>query len=566
MDKKDYITRVETNVKGAPVSVELGRHTLLLGPCGSGKTRLCNAVELALTGRATDVAGADRAAVADLIPMGPVSGELYARATTDGGDRFTWSTTIDSKGKGKRPARYADNALAGLPLRDVTAALRASGAKARGYLLPLIAAGADELLAERDAAKATLRDLAAQRKAAQAVVDGAGGSGTRPPSEDDLARAASAVTSAEKQVATAHAFHARGSDADLQASRAAELDRIKGEYRSSNDQRVELTRQLGAMQNELACLPARDTVRIERGAMLVTLAQWQTSKNAPACALCGGATTPDALAAQRARLEAACAQLAQRNAQRDPLVSRIEETRAALDRRVEAMAQLQAMANTLARVQRGVAEAAAPVDPGVSVDEATAALTAARDQHTAMVRAEAQWAALAGGRDRLARLEAEHAAVKERVAQLEDEVSTRFDEAIAAFTRDVNALLPKDDTFGIVVTRKSLRAGLFHNGRLNTALSGAEWARVTASIAAVVSVGLRVPVIIPEERAYDPATLALTMRALGRTEAQVILTSTVKYKGKKPAGWTVVDVTELVESDAEPAESDPERDQMNLLG
>jgi len=87
----------------------------------------------------------------------------------------------------------------------------------------------------------------------------------------------------------------------------------------------------------------------------------------------------------------------------------------------------------------------------------------------------------------------------------------------------------------------------WRDGVLHTALSGAEWARCTAAIAAALTADQPFAVIIPEERAYDAKTLAQVMRALSNASGQVILTSPVKPAGKTPAGWTVIDVEAIVE-------------------
>ncbi len=82
-------------------------------------------------------------------------------------------------------------------------------------------------------------------------------------------------------------------------------------------------------------------------------------------------------------------------------------------------------------------------------------------------------------------------------------------------------------------------------GFLHTALSGAEWARLTLAIACAASEntpGLRV--FTPEERAFDPATLRDVMVALAEAPGQVLITSPIKHKGRLPKGWTVIDLSE----------------------
>ena len=99
--------------------------------------------------------------------------------------------------------------------------------------------------------------------------------------------------------------------------------------------------------------------------------------------------------------------------------------------------------------------------------------------------------------------------------------------------------------------------GIQPDGFLHTALSGAEWARLTLAIACAASEGMDgLRVFTPEERAFDPATLRDVMAALSEAPGQVIITSPVKHKGRLPKGWTVIDLTEQ----ADKAHSTPSLD------
>ena len=87
--------------------------------------------------------------------------------------------------------------------------------------------------------------------------------------------------------------------------------------------------------------------------------------------------------------------------------------------------------------------------------------------------------------------------------------------------------------------------GFRRDGELHTALSGAEWARLTIAVAAAKLrlTGHTGPsVLTPKERAWDPATLASAMRALSDAPGQVLLLSPIKPKGRLPKGWTMVEV------------------------
>jgi hypothetical protein len=84
---------------------------------------------------------------------------------------------------------------------------------------------------------------------------------------------------------------------------------------------------------------------------------------------------------------------------------------------------------------------------------------------------------------------------------------------------------------------------------LHGALSGAEWARVTAALALATCPESPVPAVIcPEERAFDPQTLAEVLEAfsvgvagMGEEAPQIIVTSPVR-PDPMPTGWTVIEV------------------------
>ena len=60
--------------------------------------------------------------------------------------------------------------------------------------------------------------------------------------------------------------------------------------------------------------------------------------------------------------------------------------------------------------------------------------------------------------------------------------------------------------------------------------------------------------IVMADRAFDPTTLASTMRSLTKAPCQVLITSPIKPKGKKPKGWSYV---QLERTDGEPLKVEP---------
>jgi len=123
------------------------------------------------------------------------------------------------------------------------------------------------------------------------------------------------------------------------------------------------------------------------------------------------------------------------------------------------------------------------------------------------------------------------------------ELSTQLlDNAKSNFVEAVQKYLPETFNFGLNILENRCEIG-FQNGKgLNTALSGAEWVSMILALSAAFSTkGKDLSVITPEERAYDPVTLAAIMKSLQKSESQVILTSTV-MPSEVPDGWTVVEI------------------------
>jgi len=133
------VVRVAHNLKGGG-ETELGQRTLIVGPNGSGKSAIINAVELALTGKASDIAGRDVVAQgAALAALANGSG-AWAEATLDDGATCRWEIHRNGN-KVSRAKRVGPEGV--LPLREVLAHLTGSADKARKFLLQHACEGID---------------------------------------------------------------------------------------------------------------------------------------------------------------------------------------------------------------------------------------------------------------------------------------------------------------------------------------------------------------------------------------------------------------------------------------
>ena len=133
------VVRVVHNLKGGG-EANLGQRTLIVGPNGSGKSAIINAVELALTGKASDIAGRDVVAQgAALAALANGSG-AWAEATLDDGATCRWEIQRNGS-KVSRAKRVGPEGV--LPLREVLAHLTGSADKARKFLLQHACEGID---------------------------------------------------------------------------------------------------------------------------------------------------------------------------------------------------------------------------------------------------------------------------------------------------------------------------------------------------------------------------------------------------------------------------------------
>src|SRR3990170_4964685 len=124
------VDKVESSIKGG-VKAKLGRKTLVLGANGLGKSAIVNAVELAGTGKASDVAGRSVLAKdADLFMLAPPGADhVSARAhLSEGAGMAAWELK-----KGHRAKRTGPEIA--FPLRGVEEALLGSAETARKWVL-----------------------------------------------------------------------------------------------------------------------------------------------------------------------------------------------------------------------------------------------------------------------------------------------------------------------------------------------------------------------------------------------------------------------------------------------
>ena len=551
-----YIRNIEYNIKGGG-AVELGQRTLLVGPNGAGKSAVVNAVEACLTGKVSDIAG--RKVVAsgtELLSLGNAEGS-WAEGRLDDGEATSWQVKRTSDGRAKKAVRKGAEGV--LPLREVLDALTGSPDKARRYLMrhACVAVDENQILGRMDPAALTryqrltdeslsaadnllaVCDLAAERKrntrkekdAAAKTIDAAAlGLGQKPQggavdaAKEARNRAEAVVAEALRLVATAEA-------ASLQASQednTFQIDALRDALgRSEADQRL--------LEEAIASLPTRSP----QAEALLLVIQSMSEHPHEDCFACGQ-SRPDGWDAHRASLERALSQ-GHTTARRAELERELAGGRSQI---TNARARLQGLEELMRRRQ------SEKVVSPISLAEATERLEAARaadDQAThawedAVSRREA-WKGVEVAQETRRNAETEERGWEYLHEVCSSLVEELVEKAVETFTARVQRFLPADDTFGLKLSRNAVRYGLVKDERLYTALSGAEWARVSLALAAVCTPeDAGVTVLVPEDRAWDPKTLKGVLKGLSDYDGQVIVTTTVKpYRGV-PAGWTMVEV------------------------
>ena len=113
--------------------------------------------------------------------------------------------------------------------------------------------------------------------------------------------------------------------------------------------------------------------------------------------------------------------------------------------------------------------------------------------------------------------------------------------AMMPYEGRVASLLPAGEMALITLTSQKLMVKLVRDRKTYRALSGSTEVRVLAALGGALATDEKVLLLL-DDRMWDGATLASTMRALGESDAQTVIMSTIPPKGKLPKGWTRLDL------------------------
>ena len=547
-----FIQHVKSNLKRG-VDATLGKRTIITGPNGSGKTSIQNAIELALTGSASDVEGRAVVRKGDMLAkLGPPGEGVTTVATLEDGRSARWSITPNRKGGFFEPAHQP---LSGVrvvfPVQEVREVLTGSPDSLRMWLMSRVGANAtlqdvlnglaakhvglykdragrvrragltevDVLLAAIDSAYTEARALSAEAKAAKAVVEAMSeGLGAEPYAEDiqNAQRAADeamrAIQEAQSRPASTAlpVILAKIAESTIALTRASEeLAQLRRNAPALHPQE----QQLVAMRRDIAAV-CRATAHL----------------GGKTCLACGAPVAQD-VAARADKME-------KDNAQ-GLIAVEMHKRIAALQAIVDAeRAKVREATQAEQDALRATSSIAAP-----NWDALNAAVDRTRTALVSLQNSQRQWRTLRSSKDQAQRALDTAQTLKAFAEDAESVVETLLQRAAVAFEAAVQSHLPSTDVFRIQLLdgKKAVcRVGLMRNEVLHSALSGAEWARLTLALGcATFRPGENtLAIFIPEERAFDPDTLASVMHALDGAPGQVILQSPVPPNPERaPSGW-----------------------------
>jgi energy-coupling factor transporter ATP-binding protein EcfA2 len=574
-----YIERVSGNVKGG-CDTTIGRLTLLYGPNGAGKSRVVNTLELATSGEASDIVGREKVRRgSDLITLAPEEENLTATAYTD--DGVVCSFSIERNGPGKTRDPVSTPLPSGysviFPIRDVVTALRGQVGTARTFVLqhsgldvsqeavvsrfpelmrPLyttflanyahLTSPVEQLILIREDAKKTASAAKSKAKQAEQITE-------------ELSRQLSLTcpTDEEREKAQARVREANRVYNDAcklpePPDLAVLFEQAKEAIEKSDAAEKEVDR-----LREIANVPENRILNLQ-GALYTILGLYVEQGGVGPCVVCqqNVETTVPALEGRRRKIEDA----AQTERQRQEAVSALVRQEAVYqNRHALALNAIKAYKDAEAKQVEGFVS---KEDKQTKIREAYLALTEAEKVHREMSEEVGKWKKVQEARQQqiIAKREAKEA------AELSEECQKVADQLInagrAGFVARVQKYLPSSDNFDLILQEGKREVCIFGFRRgtmIQSALSGAEWARLTIALAAAVLDAApptenSIAILTPEERAFDARTLAAVMRALVHAPGQVILTSPVApRKEEQPeliaAGWKILKIGKKGEKD-----------------
>ena len=559
-----FVTHVEANVKKG-VNCDLRRLTLLVGPNGSGKTSVQNAIELAACGYASDVEGRVRVKKGDMLAkLGPASVvPLSADITLSDGRTAKWKLTPNKRGGYKEPEHTPPLGLNVIfPVQEVREIMGGSTDTVRMWLMSRVGTGVSEadvverlpddlqelyksrskklrradltevdvLLAAIENAESEARTLSAESKAGQQVIDTMGEGLGEEPSASDIEAAEEEVNQAEQRYRDA-AQAASQPRPDVNSARSAALQAVESYKAAAETARL--------AQAAVPPMHQAEEMLIDFRGKMADICAVTVNLGARNCLVCDSPLNVS-LASRSALLRkeneaGAAAVVAKRLAERKQ--AEAETVKSQAEKLILYFQQLEQQASQM--------PASEPVDLAAMGDH----VVFLRSNVSNMKMQKRQWANIRAARDQVRRNGEAAGKLKDFANGCGEVVEALLIRAQKKFEALVQSHLPATDKFALVLTENKkpvCRLGFRRGKTLHTALSGAEWARLTLALgcATFKPDASTLAIFTPEERAFDPFTLSAVMNALENAPGQVILQSPNHPAEGYGKAWLVVDLAE----------------------
>ena len=532
---RPYIKQVTSNLKspdGQPWTANLAQRTLIVGSNASHKSSILQACELALTGAVDDLVW--RSVVRDaalLVTMAP-GDTLSSKVTLSNGAAHQFNVEA-----GKRPpgATFSNSTL---PIRQVREAVAGGPATARKMFLPWLAGEltdadllahiptklhgkfkdlmqhiglgqtkADALLRIEEYAGKQQRGAAKECKGAQSLIEELTSQMNEAPSDEALAAA-----------------EVRLHDLLAQKPASSESPEVL------ESRLVEARRQFNVVEETVSKLEFEHSAET-----ILTSAQTHALDQCPVCSSQVGSSHLQACLDHYTSLS--------RSLEEEHQLSYLEAIKGL------ALAQ-----HTIDECEAAAARDDAPAFDASEVDRAQA-------EYDDLKEAQVKWQTLTAAKRKVDQYEDDIETYKQLKKACGDTITAIAKERSAGFCRTVSSFLPKGWDFSLKIDAKTFRIGLLRDGEIHSALCGAEGAAVITAVAMATTTSMpksEPVVLIPEDRAFDPRTLASVMRGYNKFDGQVIMASTVRPRGRPSKHWTIIDLDTEPLADVVEVVSEPE--------
>jgi hypothetical protein len=386
----------------------------------------------------------------------------------------------------------------------------------------------DVLLSVQEAAKKEARSAEAEAKKARQMIEMMAEGLADEPTSAEIARAEKAVMDAETEY-NDEVKRPRVYVPDTERLRSDAMEAVRLFQKASET--------AGLAKAAIPPMHPSEEALIEFRGKMADVAEVTANLKSQVCLVCDGplGVTDISYKAKLLRNQnaagAAAVQAAKIYKDKEQEATRLQ---AAALKLVEAFQNAEKMAQTV------------PQQPEVDLRALGDVVVQTRSHMNELKLQKRSWTNLRSAKDDVKNLGSKAARFEELVVAASDVVDELLKTAHKKFEKAVQAFLPPEDKFTMILVENKkpvCRMGFKRGSILHTALSGAEWARLTLALgcATYKPNESTLAIFTPEERAFDSATLSTVMNALSAAPGQVLLQSpNFPDTTNLLAGWQIV--------------------------